>query len=106
MGHKSTNDVIVTAPFSKQMGRGQQPPRPQLWYLQSKEQVLVEWCDATTTIIFTHGAIHKDVRTYKQSWVYSRVAHIQFRVYSGVEYNHVYTTQMSRIYEWILNICY
>ena len=38
-----------------------------------------------------------------QSWVYSGVAHIQFRVYSGVEYSHVYSTQLSRIYEWILN---
>ena len=41
-----------------------------------------------------------------QSWVYSGVAHIQFRVYSGVEYSHVYSTQLSRIYECILNTPY
>ena len=43
---------------------------------------------------------------FKQSWVYSGVAHIQFRVYSGVEYSHVYSTQLSRIYECILNTLY
>ena len=44
--------------------------------------------------------------TLKQSWVYSGVAHILFRVYSGVEYRHVYSTQLSRIYECILNTLY
>ena len=43
---------------------------------------------------------------HTQSWVYSGVAHIQFRVYSGVEYSHVYSTQLSRIYECILNTLY
>ena len=43
---------------------------------------------------------------WHQSWVYSGVAHIQFRVYSGVEYSHVYSTQLSRIYECILNTLY
>ena len=41
--------------------------------------------------------------TRKQSWVHSGVAHIEFRVYSGVEYSHVYSTQLNRICECILN---